>query len=297
MEELISGRNIVPIEISQREAVDGLRRRFSHTLSSHAFASLYLWRRNMKLGIYLTDNLFSVKCGIKGENAWFFPCGEEEAVYDFIKGGMSERNFKLVYMRSTDAAWLDKNFPEQWKTERNIDDDEYIYDRMEYINAEGSKYSRARQKMNKLAREHTLKTEIISGGNLSAAFAVEREWERNSLSISPDTLTEQGVFAEAFENARELRISGAVTYIDGIPSAVFAGFMLDHETLDIAIGKTLHSAPQGSVYYALREYLKNCGENVKYCNLEEDLGISGMRSIKERLRPIGKNEISEATLL
>ncbi len=297
MEELISGRNTAPIEISQREAVDGLRRRFSHTLSSHAFASLYLWRRNMKLGIYLTDNLFSVKCGIKGENAWFFPCGEEEAVYDFIKSGMSEKSFKLVYMRNRDAEWLERNFPGKWRIERNIDDDEYICDRMEYINAEGSKYSRARQKMNKLAREHTLKTEIISGDNLSAAFVVEREWERTSLSISPDTLTEQGVFAETFENARELRISGAVTYIDNIPSAVFAGFMLDDETLDIAIGKTLRSAPQGLVYYAMREYLKRYGENVKYCNLEEDLGISGMRSFKERLRPVGKNEISEAELL
>ena len=73
-----------PITLKEKPAVEGLRVRYGHSLASHAFASLYLWREQMGLSLLLTPDMFTARCLWQGENAWFFPCGGERAVADFV---------------------------------------------------------------------------------------------------------------------------------------------------------------------------------------------------------------------
>ncbi len=73
-----------PITLNCADSVEGLRKKYKHMLSSHAFDSLYLWREQMALSLSLEEDLFSVRYGIGGENAWFFPCGNETSVRRFL---------------------------------------------------------------------------------------------------------------------------------------------------------------------------------------------------------------------
>ena len=62
------------ITLHHKKAIEALRQRAGHILSSHAFASLYLWREEMGLSLLLTPDMFTVRCGWKGKNWCPWPC-------------------------------------------------------------------------------------------------------------------------------------------------------------------------------------------------------------------------------
>ena len=103
------------VTLEDRPAIDAIRAKAGHTLSAHAFSSLYLWQGEMKLSLYLEKDFFTVKIDSRGDNAWFFPCGAEESVRQFIENGMNTPGFSLFYLRTCDAEWLEQTFPGAWE--------------------------------------------------------------------------------------------------------------------------------------------------------------------------------------
>ena len=77
---------------------------------------------------------------------------------------------------------------------------------------------------------------------------------------------------------------------------MYAGFPIDAVTMDVVVGKCVPGAPNYTVYFAMREFLRQYQDRFLYCNLEEDLGIPGIRMVKRKMRPIAFNEIWEAEL-
>lgn len=284
------------IKKEHKNIIEKIRKDYLHTLSSHAFASLYLWQDAMDLSVNIEEDFFAVKCGMNGENSWFFPCGNENKVYDFICGHIKDRTFSLCYLRESDVKWLEDNFPDRWNFNHLEDCDEYICDISEYIELNGSKFSQIRRNIRKLDREHKITSSVIDDDNIADAMKVVSIWNEIPHNVSDNNLSDEYVSQIALEERKELEISGIILYVDGLPVSVFAGFPLSDDTVDVLIGKCVSNAPRGTVYYGLREYLKLCRAGYKYCNHEEDLGIPGIRQIKKSLCPIFKTPIWEAVL-
>ena len=83
------------VELSDQSNIERIRARFGHNLSAHAFPSLYLWQKEMGLSLYMEDDFFAVKIDSRGSNSWFFPCGDEEKINRFIRGGVGTAHFSL----------------------------------------------------------------------------------------------------------------------------------------------------------------------------------------------------------
>jgi uncharacterized protein len=280
-----------PIELFQKEQIEKIRTLGGNKLSANTFDSLYLWQQQMGLSVYITDDFFAVKCSERGQNTWFFPCGSKEKIERFIKNGMSDKDFSLCYIDEADAEWLKKMFPTKWELCREEDSDEYICRIADYIGLNGGKYTGVRHKINRIVRENSIKASVISDETVSDALAVVSEWDKLPHHIGNNNLVDSGVSDRALLERKQLGIDGVIVYIDEEPMAVFAGFPIDGDTVDAMVGKCRHDAPGGFVYYAIYEYFKQAADKYTYCNLEEDLGISGIRMIKEGLRPERKNQI------
>ena len=56
------------IRLEQRFHIERIRQKYGHVLSSHAFASLFLWKEQMKLQIVPEDDAFFVKTGLEGSD-------------------------------------------------------------------------------------------------------------------------------------------------------------------------------------------------------------------------------------
>ncbi len=284
------------IDFVHKEMIEKIRSEHGHILSSHAFASLYLWQHAMGLSLICNEDFFAVHCGGRASNTWFFPCGDERKTHDFIVGRMSEKPFSLRYLRECDVRWLEDNFPGKWRFGRDESSDEYICDISEYISLAGSKFSEIRRKIRKIDREHSITVKEISDSTLHDAMRVAKRWYATEHHIGADGLSDDMIAEIALGERAGLNINGVVVYADGAPVSLFAGFPLTADTVDVLIGKCTPDAPRGMAYYALREYLRSLNGAYIFCNHEEDLGIEGIRQMKSSLCPIEKTHVWEADL-
>ncbi len=283
------------IELSHKKKIEEIRKNYGHNLSSHTFVNLYLWQEQMGYHLYCRENFFTVRTA-QGENAWFFPCGDEAKIQDFISEGIQTKDFSLHCLRESDAQWLEENFPQKFTLSRNDFLDEYICSVRGYIDLEGSTYSRIRRRNHRICREHTVRSEILCTQNISVAKNLIHAWDDYAKNHRGIPITDAKISLEAMDKKEQLDLHGILLYIDEKPVSVVAGFFLDEDTLDILLGKSLVTAPRGCNFLAVREYLCIFGQKITYCNIEEDLGIPGLRIQKEEMKPISKNLIWKAVL-
>ena len=287
---------IQKIDFRHKQIIDRIRFEYGHTLSSHAFASLYLWQKAMDLFLLCNDDFFVVRYGSEKSNMWFFPCGKKQKVYDFISEKISDKSFSLCYLCDCDVKWLEEKFPGKWDFHRDEASDEYICSISEYTSLKGSKFSEIRRKIRKLDKEYNITVREISDDTMNDAMFVAKKWYAEDHHVGENGLSDDMIAEIALNERKELDINGIVLYANDIPVCIFAGFPLTPDTVDVLIGKCTPDAPKGIVYYALREYLRSLNGEYLYCNHEEDLGIEGIRQIKNSLCPRSKTHIWEAVL-
>ena len=84
----------------------------------------------------------------------------------------------------------------------------------------------------------------------------------------------------------ELEGAGILVRVDGAPGAVMAGYPIGKNMFDISLGKQSCYITGMSEYtrHALCSFLP---EKYSLVNGEEDLGIEGLRRMKQRMRPVG----------
>lgn len=285
------------IGLEYKDYIEHIRTEYGHTLSSHAFVSLYLWQKDMNLSLLCEKDFFAVKCGDNSENMWFFPCGNPEKTYGFICENISDKSFSLCYLRDCDKEFLEDKFPGKWSFRHADESDEYICGIEEYINLAGGRFSEIRRKIRKIDKTCTVTVRGICDETIADAVKVCDKWYETEHSTGKNGLTDDMIAEKALNERQELGINGIIMYADRIPVSVFAGFPLSSDTADVLIGKCTPGAPKGAAYYALREYLKTLNGKFTYCNHEEDLGIEGIRSMKESLCPVRKARMWEAVLI
>ncbi len=279
------------IELSMLDTVDGIRKDYQHNSSSHAFASLFVWQENMKLTIRLEEDFFAVKYGLRGDNAWFFPCGNPDKIIAFIQELMATGTFTLFYTCKEDVAFLEEHFQDVFTIVPNESDFEYLYDIKEEVELKGKKFARLRNDLNRLYRNHQVHTEIIDDHNLSLAMSICAKCSTN------ERFSETGISDTYAKNCllqhyKELQGLGIITFIDDVPSAITMGFPLDDTTFDIGLSVQMDRV-SGLLVYARTELMKLVQDRYTILNAEEDLGIEGLKIMKNIMRPIGFVEMYE----
>ncbi len=279
------------ITLFHRDRVEGLRFKYGHELSSHAFLSIFLWRKELKLYIYSNEDVFSVKCGLKGSNTWFFPCGSSEGKIKFIKEHMAAEDFALCYMRRQDVEFMEEYFPGGFGFKRDEASDEYIYKKEEHGTLIGKKYAKLRTQVHKAEREHEFKTQELTDKNIKDALSILENFCAGE-SNGECRISDKGVVREAIEMFDILGIRGILTYMDNKPYSIAAGYPLTEDTFDMFLAKEREPV-QGCNYYVKRKFFLSLPHEYSYINMEEDLGISGLRRMKTLLAPVKMNEIWE----
>lgn len=277
-----------PITIGEKQQIDTLRKKYGHALSSHAFTSLYLWKEAMGLSVLLEPDMFTMRCSWKGPNTWFFPCGGSYEIRAFLERGREEPEFCLCYLRKQDAVWLEKNFPGQWELYRTPEADEYLYDVEGHLALAGGGYSNMRTQVHKVEREYSPNVRLLGDNTMADALQIIRQWGYDHRRFESCGLRDDQVDEEALLLNRQLDVTGIVLYLREKPTAVVAGFPLTPGVFDIAVAKSVSTA-QGVSYYAKREMFRRSGCST--INLEEDLGIPGLRRMKQGMNPWSINEI------
>ena len=281
---MISADSEVGIALEHAARIESIRRRFGHCTSSHAFNTLYIWRRFVGGSLHLEEDLFSLRYKAKGENTWLFPCGDREAAFRFISGHLEEPDFSLCYLREADVRWLTERFPGRFRVEETPGDSEYVVSRAGHEALSGKRYEKLRGKVKHAERDYGIVTERLNEDNTEAALRIIHAGRGNRHAEGSLKMYGDEEDTEPLLKQKELGITGILMRVNGEPFGVAAGFMLNEDTCDLFLAKECVKDPYLG-YYMRREWMRMLPENVKWVNLEDDLEIEGLRTMKKQMIP------------
>ena len=89
------------------------------------------------------------------------------------------------------------------------------------------------------------------------------------------------------QNIRELGLTGVLVTEGTAPVAVAAGYPLTDSVFDLCVCQQITPAREISTF-ARHALFQSLGEEIREINAEEDLGIEGLRGLKEEMRPSRK---------
>ncbi|MCR5676281.1 MAG: phosphatidylglycerol lysyltransferase domain-containing protein [Lachnospiraceae bacterium] len=273
-----------PVSMEQKAEIDRIYGSYGHGDSAHSFPSLLMWKDDMDLTVHLEEDLYAVRCGWKGANSWFFPCGSPEAKRAFIGALLRTEDPSFCYMTEEDRDFLSEEFPEAFAMEETPEDSEYLYDRREMTEMKGGLYAKSRSFIHKLEREHTLHSEAISEANFREAMEISSEWVRHSEEVS--RVMDDHASNNLFAHWDACHAGGVIAYVDGEPMAVAGGYPLTEDSFDCCIQKAKINL-RGLADYLRAAFANNAPEGVRILNWEEDLGLQGLREMKQLMRPCG----------
>lgn len=265
------------IELSDRGALDDIRLREGHTLSAHAFVSLYLWQEDLGLSLCCMQDAFFVRIAQRGENAWLFPCGGAQAKLDFLYKMGKAPGFSLHYLRREDVDFLKRNLPGRFRFIEMRGDAEYLYRRAAQLEMRGKPYKRMRIRISRALKHHIWQVAELNETSFEEAAEVIRIWQEHHGAPG-----DQHVSLLALREYEALGMQGILLRNEEGAQAVAMGSIIAPGVFDLHVTKTLQS---GLDTLLKQELYRRLPETVEWIDQEEDLDIPGLRINKLEAQP------------
>lgn len=276
--------SLEPITWGKRDQLQRLRLQFGSQASSHAFQSLYLWKTVMGLSVEVGKDFFAVRTEKRGTNAWFFPCGSPEAKERFLELHCEEKDFTLCYATQEDVSFVQSYFPGEFVFAEKSGDSEYLYLRSQQISLEGHSFAKLRGRIHRVIRTMNPETRLLTKENIREAEEISAQWSRLSYHGESAGLRDTEASRRLLTHWEELQAMGVIILLDGEPYAFIGGFPLGEDTFDMCITKQ-KGYPPGLSQYVKWQFCLHVPEQYTWINGEEDLEITGLRQMKELMRP------------
>lgn len=275
------------ITLDMKEKIQNICYEYQRFSSAYTFTSLFIWQKDMKLSILLEDDFFAIKIASYGDNAWFFPCGNKDKIKTFIKKVKQKGKCKFLYADEEDLIYL-----QDFEVELSSEDSEYIYSRIEQAELKGKKFSKLRNHVNRVKKDHKLEVKVIFEDDVEILKNINKRWSRhtNETSWLEDVYATKLLLA----NWQYLDVYGILVYVDDLPYAFVLGYPINDHIFDISIAQQIEVLSGLSVY-AKQEFIKSLPSRYKWVNAEEDLGLEGLRMMKEQMKPIFKLKMYKAS--
>ena len=268
------------ITLSQMETVESIRIKSCSTMYVYTFASLFAWQEHEGYGIYISDDAFLVKHGIRGEDVYLFPCGTEEGKKRLIDALLANCSPVFSFVTDEDRLFLERVYPGRFRFTACRDDYPYLYDKEEQISLAGKEFKNLRHQVN-LGRSSALSwsTETLSEENIDRALFINRKWAEEHLN---NDLADTAAAEKALCHFSHLKLWGVLFKADGHDVAYVSGVFITPRIFDVCFCKVLNKSCDCFIKWELYRLLP---DDVKIVDSEEDMGLSGLRTHKLLRRP------------
>lgn len=257
------------LSLDDRPVLEEIRRRYPSELSDFTFPVLYCWRKRLALKVFVGEDFYI----IKGKDGYFCPVGAPKSYLSYLRGlirlniPFSLRFCDTSHTEAMEAALL----PVQ--VQMSEDDSDYLMENRILDTLEGSQL---RKKRNDLRHYASLspqpQVEPITKDKLVVVSAL-------SEAVGGDDLPAEQEALRCFE---QLGLWGVLVrrgdrYVSfAISSEKEPHIMQGH------FSKTI-DADRGAALFVVRACSVNAMDQYAYTNLEDDMGLSGLRYFKRSL--------------
>ena len=287
------------ITIEDRSLFNDYFHQYPPDISEFTFSNLFIWKDCYNYEFLLWKDHIVVfsrtylnlwKSSISGDKDVLFflpPIGKNpgDIIHDlfkyFKKLEIHRVPESIVHFISSDERFDGSKIT--FKSDR--DNWDYVYDKEKLVALPGNAYRQKRRNLNKFTSMYDHEFHLVENKYLELCKNLQSEWcDMNECQSNEDLQQEHNAILTAFDYFEELQMRGGLILINNKCIAYTIGEKLNKDTMVIHFEKA-HVDYEGS-YQAINNFFaKECCEEVKYVNREQDLGISGMRYAKESYKP------------
>lgn len=216
--------------------------------------------------------------------------GNKKDAYAWILKDAASHGQRVKFVTLTEkvAADLEQYYPGRFEITGNRDLAEYFYRSKAMSTFSGGKMARLRWEANAFRKR--LGERVDFRRIVPQDFPEILDFEEKWLAMSEEThdmdalRTEARMIRKQIAHYDALRLSGAVLRIDGAVEGFSYGTGVSRQVYDVLVEKVNRDIPH--IAKVLRqEATRLCAMDYEYVNMEEDVGVPGLRFMKENYHP------------
>lgn len=249
-----------------------LREKYLLPFAEYSFANAYLFRR-----VHAYELL---------EGPYPFVAGKNRQGQPYMIPTDNLKNTTAILDNSSAVLFP---IPDEWKESMphgkytmNPDDSDYLFEAQKMRTLAGRKLSSRRNLIHQLEREHEIYSKKLTEKTLDDARYILEKWqEAHALSKEQ---TDYDSVLEALVHLERLGLCGCVTYADDQPAGFTIGEILNSQVALVHFAKGLRPF-KGIVPYLYRHIAEHIPPEIRWINLEQDLGSPSLRQAKKAYVP------------
>ena len=296
------------IELAVKPLIEAVLATSKRNDSTLGFANLYSLQDKYASSFCIEDDTFYLRMEnrVPGVVAYFPPIGPKDSALagvELLESAVAKGEPALLVNVSLDESKRIEALPNasSFNIQGNRDYAEYLYHTDDIATYSTPELGRKRRAVRKFFTQYEDRFEVavLDDANKDAARAFQEAWYVHNGSYRKGTHSldlEHRRIMNDFDHYDELGLEGLVVSIDGEVAGYAYGALLPGGAFDVIVlkGDLRHQSIWSVI---LQEVAKSVQGRATLLNLEEDLGIAGLRENKMRFHPCALLDKFEVSLI
>ena len=272
-----------PIDISDKSLFGEAFKNHPPHISEFTFTNLYAWKYVYKLSISDLNGLIILRSDETVIPRFFNPIGRGD-VKSVITKILDDSGGSFIRLPEETKTLFGGD--DKFKIEPDPDNSDYLFNAEDLVKLPGKKYDGKRNLIKNFKSTYQYEYIALDSSNAGDALEFEDAW----CSIKDcDNVTglynERDALREIIANFSNFKLIGGAINTEGMIRAVAIGERLNESTLVMHILKADPNIT-GLYQVMMNEFLSREAHAFKFINLEQDLGIEGLKKFKLSYHPV-----------
>ncbi len=272
-----------PLALEDKPLFDRAFKADPPQVSEFTFTNLYAWRNVYGFMVSLLSDCIVFYAQAGGERKFFCPvgCPDKKAAMEALR-----EDGAAVFIRVPEGIKTLFEGDPRVIIEADHDNADYLYKAADLVKLEGRKYDGKRNLIRKFKSARAYEYAALAASNVDECLEFQEKW---CVIKNCDTVeglsNERQALSEMIAPFSEFNLLGAMIKVEGEVSGVALAEALNPQTLVVHALKADPGIP--GLYQALcNEFLSRQDEAFTYVNMEQDLGVEGLRKAKRSYHPV-----------
>lgn len=271
-----------PLDSTHKPLFDAAFLAHPPVISEFTFTNLYTWRDAYKFKIAGFAGAVIIVSETKAGRQFFLPAGSG-APRQIIEKVLDDA--PAVFARIPENIARACAQRKGIRIEHDPANDDYLYRTDELVNLAGRKYDGKRNFIRRFRAQRAYEYVDLHASHIPQCLAFKEKWCLLRDCDGVESLrNEKKAVREMILNCEEFGLIGGAVRVSGEIVAMAIGERLNPDTLVIHVLKA-HADMPGLYQTMLNEFLSRRGGPFAWVNMEQDLGVEGLRKAKLSYHP------------
>ncbi len=250
-------------------------------ISEYTFSNLYSWKDYYHFEWEEIDGCIVLYCQQHGKQCAYVPIGPQERVIEVM--AKVARRDSIPFVRVPEEI---TQKAADFKTVFDPDNSDYLYRAKDLIDLAGRKYDGKRNLIRNFSGKHSFSYQTMDEACVKECLAFEEQWcQEVDCDEEGGLVAERAAVRVMLQNCKLFDLVGGALRVDGKIVALAVAQKLNPQTLVMHVLKASRLTP-GLYQTMYQEFLKREAPAYQFVNMEQDLGIEGLRKAKLSYQPV-----------